>query len=77
MTNTVLLREVIENRGLKLKFIAENLGLSAYGLQLKIDNKQEFKTSEVSALCSLLGIDSLEDKEAIFFAQVVDGKSTL
>lgn len=52
-----------------MKYVAEYLGLSAYGFQLKVENKQEFKTSEVSALCELLQIDSLSEKEKIFFAQ--------
>ena len=69
MTNSKLLREIIDEKGYKLKYIAEKLGLSPYGLQLKIDNKQEFKTSEVLALCELLQIESLKEKEEIFFAQ--------
>lgn len=68
MTDSKKLRELIEKRGLKLKYVAEHLGLSSYGFSLKIDNKQEFKTSEVAALCDLLGIESLEQKEAIFFS---------
>lgn len=68
MTDSKKLRDLIEKRGLKLKYVAECLGLSSYGLSLKIDNKQEFKTSEVAALCDLLGIESLAQKEAIFFS---------
>ncbi|EET60375.1 hypothetical protein BRYFOR_07571 [Marvinbryantia formatexigens DSM 14469] len=63
------LKELIGKKGLKMKYVAEYLGLSAYGFQLKVENKQEFKTSEVSALCELLQIDSLSEKEKIFFAQ--------
>lgn len=68
MTDGNKLREIISNKGLKLKFIAKELGLSQYGLQLKLDNKNEFKTSEVQQLCDLLDITSLKDKEQIFFA---------
>lgn len=67
MTNTVVLKELIRKRGLKMKYVAEYLGLSAYGFQLKVENKQEFKTSEVAALCELLEINSLTEKEEIFF----------
>lgn len=67
MTNTVDLKELIRKKGLKMKYVAEYLGLSAYGFQLKVENKQEFKTSEVSALCELLEINSLTEKEKIFF----------
>lgn len=69
MTNTIALRDLIRKKGVKMKFVADHLGLSSYGFQLKVDNKREFKTSEVSALCELLEIDSLEDKEKIFFAK--------
>jgi hypothetical protein len=69
LTNTVLLKDLIAKKGLKMKFVANHLGLSAYGFQLKISNKQEFKTSEVSALCDLLGIRSLREKEEIFFVK--------
>lgn len=67
MTDTVALKDLIHKRGLKMKYVAEYLGLSAYGFQLKVENKQEFKTSEVTALCELLEINSLTEKEKIFF----------
>ena len=53
MTDTHALRALIERKGLKMKYVAEYLGLSAYGFQLKVENRQEFKTSEVAALCEL------------------------
>lgn len=68
MTDSEALKKIIKSKGLKLKYVAEYLGLSAYGFQLKIENKQEFKTSEISALCELLCITNLKEKEKIFFA---------
>lgn len=76
MTDTHALRALIERKGLKMKYVAEYLGLSAYGFQLKVENRQEFKTSEVAALCELLNINSLEDKERIFFMPNDDLKSS-
>ena len=76
MTNTTLLKELIEESGLKLKYVADYLGLSAYGFSKKVNNKQEFKVSEVEALCELLNIKNLELKEKIFFAKEDDLKST-
>ena len=76
MTDTEKLRALIECKGLKLKFVAECLGLSPYGLQLKIENKREFKTSEVAKLCEILDITSLRDKEEIFFTNKDDLKSS-
>ena len=63
MTDSEALRKLIESKGLKMKYVADYL---AYGLQLKVDNRQEFKTSEVAALCELLEINSLMTKEKIF-----------
>lgn len=72
MTNTEALNDIIEKSGLKKKYIAERLGLSSYGMQRKIENVNEFKSTEIAALCKLLGINSLEQKERIFFANSVD-----
>lgn len=76
MTDSAALRKLIEAKGLKLKFVASFLGLTSYGFSLKLDNKQEFKTSEVAALCDLLEIKSLEEKELIFFKPKDDLKSS-
>ena len=68
MTNTPLLEQYIEKSGYKKAFIAKQIGLTAYGFALKINNKSEFKASEMTILCNLLKI-SAKDKEAIFFAK--------
>ena len=68
MTNTGLLEQYIESSGYKKGFVAKQLGITAYGFALKVNNKSEFKASEIEALCSLLKIGA-EDKEAIFFAK--------
>lgn len=68
MTNTALLEQYIEKSGYKKSFIAFQLGITAYGFSLKINNKSEFKASEMAILCELLKI-SARDKEAIFFAK--------
>lgn len=67
MTNTSLLEQYIEKSGYKKSFIAEQLGITSYGLTLKINNKSEFKASEITILCKLLKIGA-KDREAIFFA---------
>lgn len=68
MTDTVALRTAIEANGLKYKFVAAQLGISAYGLQKKIDNDTEFKVSEVKKLSDLLNLTA-HQMEAIFFAK--------
>ena len=71
MIDSVALRNKISEKGIKYNYIAEKLGLSAYGLQLKIDGKNDFRTTEVSKLCDILSITSLKEKERIFFAKEV------
>ena len=68
MTDTELLRGKIKENGLKLGYVAEQLGLTRQGFGLKLNNTNEFTTSEVLKLCELLGITSLREKEKIFFA---------
>lgn len=72
MTNTNKLKNIIENSGLKRKYIAEQLGITYYSLQRKIENKKEFKSTEIAILCKVLNITSLKEKEDIFFAKSVD-----
>lgn len=72
MTNTELLEEKILKSGLKKSYIAKVIGLTPYGLTLKVRNANEFKASEIEKLCNLLGITDLEERCAIFFASKVD-----
>ena len=67
MTNTSLLMQYIEKSGYKKSFIAAQLGITTYAFMLKVNNKSEFKASEITILCKLLKI-SARDREAIFFA---------
>lgn len=67
MTDTELLREKIENSGYKLQFIAKSLGRTYQGLLNKINNRSEFRASEIQALYDLLGLTEKE-RVAIFFA---------
>lgn len=72
MTDTNRLKEKIAERGLKLGFIAEKLGLTSYGFTKKMNNDTEFKASEIKTLCELLSITSLKERESIFFADTVE-----
>ena len=76
MTDTALLRERIKNSGLKLNFIAERMGLSRFGLAKKINNDTQFYAGEIDKMCEILGITSVDECMAIFFAKEVDKKST-
>ena len=68
MTNTEELRKLIDKSGLKLQYLAQALGISRYTLNNKIENRSQFKSGEIKALCGLLGINSLSERERIFFA---------
>lgn len=68
MTDTKALKKIIKDKGLKYQFIAKELNITYQGLKNKIENINEFKTSEVDMLCKLLGITDLRIKEKLFFA---------
>ena len=77
MTNVVLLNQLIKKSGLKRCWIAEQLGLSYFGFQKKVNNENQFKASEIKKLCELLNIASLKEGENIFFAPDVDKMTTI
>lgn len=68
MVNTELLNAKIKESGYKRAFIASKLNISRQSFSSKVNNSTEFLSSEVQNLCKLLGIESLDEKEAIFFA---------
>lgn len=66
MTNSLLFRKAVENAGIKYKFLAKSLGITPYGLQKKIENRSEFKASEIYLVAEVLNL-SETDRNAIFF----------
>ena len=72
MTDTLLLKEKIASSGLRIGFIANRLGIERTTLWKKVNNERSFKQNEIMQMCELLRIDSLEEKERIFFATDVD-----
>lgn len=71
MTNTNELRAAITRKGMNQESVAEFLGISTATLNYKLNNKREFKATEIKALIDLLEIP--EDKvNMIFFACDVD-----
>ncbi len=68
MTNKELLEQAIRDKGLKKSFLAEKIGLTPAGFCNCLNNRAEFKASQINTLCDLLGITDLQTKEAIFFA---------
>lgn len=71
MTDTQALEIAILKKGYTKKFVAEYIGLTQQGFLLKLNNRNEFKASEIHALCNLLDISN-----DIFFADDVELNST-
>lgn len=69
MTNTLLLRQIIKEKGLKLGKIAKELGISYPALKRLMENETQFKAGQIDRFCELLGIQDLELKEALFFCK--------
>lgn len=68
MTDTSRLRQIIMDKGLKMSYICERMGITYSTLRRKIDNESEFTASEISALGDLLDM-SEQVRTAIFFAR--------
>lgn len=67
MTNGKLLKEIAKAKQITLQEIAEALGLTRQGLSKKIENRSEFRVSEVAKISELLGLSEKQKRE-IFFA---------
>lgn len=71
MTNSKLLKIAIMESGFKIGYIAERLDITYQGLKNKVENKTEFKASEIRVLCDVLKIEG-DRVGAIFFGDCVD-----
>ena len=74
MANSEQLRKVVADKGLKYLYLANELKLSPYGLQMKIENKNEFKASEIEKLTRLLNLSSAERDEIFFNENVTNSQ---
>lgn len=70
MTNVELLKEKVANSGIKASFIADKLGISRAGWYRKLNGKSPFTAEQIQAMCEILHITSLREKEDIFFANM-------
>lgn len=67
MTDGKLLKEIAKAKQITLQEIADAVGLTRQGLSKKIENRSEFRVSEVAKISKLLGL-SEQQKQNIFFA---------
>ncbi|MEA5135395.1 hypothetical protein SDC9_166277 [bioreactor metagenome] len=75
MNGSKLLKTKVDGSGYKIRFIAEQLGLTYQGFVNKINDIAKFRANEIAILCDLLKISD-DERNAIFFDQYVDGQST-
>lgn len=66
MTATNKLKAKLSEKGLTQREMADKLGISYQSFSYKLNNKIEFKASEIKALCKELNIS---DKDAYFFCE--------
>ena len=69
MTDIKLLKETIRRSGLKKGYIAEKLGVTPSTFSALLNNKSEFKASQISTICKILNIRDNAEVRAIFFNQ--------
>ncbi|MBQ2670489.1 MAG: toxin-antitoxin system, antitoxin component, Xre family protein [Clostridia bacterium] len=76
MTDTKLLELAIVRAGVTKREIAKALNISETALYAKIKGVREFKASEIIIIQRLLNLSN-EERDRIFFADVVENNSTL
>lgn len=69
MPNKALLDKRIAESGYKKSYIAKVLGITPETFSRKVGNISCFNISETRILCELLGINTPDEKDAIFFAE--------
>lgn len=69
MTNKVELECALKRAHISKQNFAKMLGISAQALYNKLNNKAEFKASEILKTCKLLCLKG-EDVETIFFTKL-------
>lgn len=75
MTNTLKLRALIIENNLTNETVAKKIGISKQSFSMKVNNKREFKASEINKLAILLKLNTA-DITQIFFANFVELNST-
>lgn len=69
--NNDLLREVIQDRGIKVSVLADKMGISRQSLHLKLNGDRSFDQGEIMALKTNLRLSN-EEFMSIFFSEPVD-----
>ena len=75
MTNTLELKAMMIRRQITAEELADRIGISQQSLSYKINNKREFTSSEIKSISDVLAM-TLEERDMIFFGDVVENNST-
>lgn len=67
MTNSEELKEAIDKSGLKMGFIAANIGVSAATLTNKVNGRTEFTASEIANISNVLKL-TRQQRDKIFLS---------
>ena len=67
MTNIDLLEDKIYESGLKKGYIAARIGVSSSTFSALLNNRTEFKASQIRDICNVLDIKDDAEIRAIFF----------
>lgn len=68
--DALLLSDIIDNSNFTKTEIAEQLGITRQGLYDKLNEKTEFKSSEIKTLSRLLNLSN-DQRDKIFFSDFV------
>lgn len=70
MTDWDLLEKKIDESGLRRAYVYERVGITRSGWNHKKKSNGNFSTPQITALCDVLRITRLSEKEQIFFAKM-------
>lgn len=71
MTDTLAFKALLVKRGYTLEKLSDELGITISTLSYKVNNRRQFKPSEIIAIKNILGMTSAE-RDSIFFGDDVD-----
>lgn len=71
MTDSKAFKAYILERGWTMEHLAEELGIALSSLSYKVNNRRQFRPTEIVAIKKLLDMTS-EDRDRLFFAECVD-----
>lgn len=74
MTNTLKLKGKIMEKGMTIQSLADEMNITSVALSSKINNKSEFRVSEINTIVAKLQLSNQEIL-SIFFAQESDCKT--